>query len=117
MLPFAIAGPVPLAIAVEKLITGEQADKATQRVIVAGDTDFMANAYIGSGANLALAMNVFDWLAGDDDLIAIDIKTASDLQLRLTDLQVLLIGGGFLVLLPLALLASGGVIWFRRKRR
>ena len=114
-----IAGPVPLAVALEKVLPGEdeQQDKATQRVVVVGDSDFIANAYIGVGANLELANHVFNWLAGDDDLIAVDIKNAPDLQLRLDDLQVLLIGAGFLFVLPLALVITGGFIWYRRRRR
>lgn len=114
-----IAGPVPLAAALEKVLPGDgkQQDKATQRVVVVGDSDFIANAYIGVGANLDLASNIFNWLAGDDDLIAVDIKNAPDLQLRLNDFQVLLIGAGFLFVLPLALVLTGGFIWHRRRRR
>ncbi len=114
-----IAGPVPLALALEKVLAGdgEKQDKATQRVVVVGDSDFIANAYIGVGANLELASNIFNWLAGDDDLIAVDIKNAPDLQLRLNDFQVLLIGAGFLFVLPLALVLTGGFIWHRRRRR
>ena len=69
------------------------------------------------GANLSLASNLFNWLGGDDDLIAVDIKNARDTSIRLTDLQVLFLGGGFLVLLPLLLLSAGGYIWWRRRRR
>jgi len=114
-----IAGPVPLAVALEKILAGDndQMDKASQRVVVVGDSNFIANGTIGVGANLDLASHVFDWLAGDDDLIAVDIKNAPDLQLRLDDLDVLLIGTGFLIVLPLALVSTGAFIWYRRRRR
>ena len=112
-----IAGPIPLAVAIDRVLTDGSQDKASQRIVVAGDTDFLANAYIGVGANLNLASNLFAWLAGDDDLIAVDIKSANDLQLQLTDTQVALIGFGFLIVLPLSLMVAGGLIWFSRKRR
>ncbi len=112
-----IAGPITLAVALEKVLTGEQQDKASQRVVVVGDSDFMANAYIGVGANLDLAQNIFDWLAGDDDLIAIELKNAPDLQLQLSDTATMLIGAGFLIVLPVLLLLAGTLIWLRRRNR
>ncbi len=114
-----IAGPVPLAVALEKPLASDapQAQKASQRVVVIGDSDFLGNAWLGSGANLLLAGNVFNWLTGDDDLIAIDIKNAPDLQLQLDDFEVLLIGAGFLLVLPLTLLTAGGLVWYRRRKR
>lgn len=114
-----IAGPVTLAVAMEKVLSSDSTtpDKATQRAVVVGDSDFMANAYIGIGANLDLAMNIFGWLSSDDDLIAIDIKNAPDLQLQLSDTQIVIIGVGFLIVLPAALLITGGLIWLKRKNR
>ena len=112
------AGPVTLAVAIEKTLGDENSssDKAAQRIIVIGDSDFMANSYVGVGANLNLAINMFNWLAGDDDLITVEIKNAPDLQLQLSDTQVLLIGTGFLIAIPLALLVTGTVIWLRRRK-
>ncbi len=47
-------GPIGIAIALEKAIENKiDADKATQRIIVSGDSDFIANSYIGIGANLS----------------------------------------------------------------
>ena len=83
---------------------GSGPDKTTQRIIITGDSDFMANSYIGVGANLSLGLNIFNWLAGDDDLIAIELKNAPDTQLQLDDTEVLLIGAGY-------------VIWLRRRNR
>jgi len=42
-----------------------------QRVVVIGDGDFLANTYLGNGANLELGLNILNWLTLDDALIVI----------------------------------------------
>jgi len=94
-----------------------QQDATEQRVAVIGDGDFVSNAYIGNAANLDLAMALVNWLAHDDKLIKIPVKTSVGTQLSLTKTQSIILGLGFLVVLPLLLLAIGLGIWWRRRRR
>jgi ABC-type uncharacterized transport system involved in gliding motility auxiliary subunit len=113
-----IEGPIGIVLALEKALdeaTDEDTD--SNRVVVIGDSDFVADGYIGTGANLALAMNIFNWLAGDDALIAIEPKRAPDVQLQLDDTEVMLIGVGFFLALPAGLILTGVVIWLRRRNR
>ena len=111
-------GPVGIVMALERTIADESSpDKAAQRIIVTGDSDFMANSYIGVGANLALGLNIFNWLAGDDDIIAIEPRSAPDTQLQLDDTEVLIIGMGYFIVLPAGLILTGIVIWLRRRKR
>ncbi len=113
-----IEGPITIVLALEKMAANATTEEnAAHRVVVIGDSDFVANNYIGTGANLALAMNIFNWLAGDDELIAIEPKRASDVQLQLDDTEVMLIGVGFLLALPAGLILTGVVIWLRRRNR
>ena len=91
--------------------------KAVQRIVVIGDSDFLANAYLGNGGNLDLGMNIVNWLASDDAFISIPVKTATDLTLELSDTLKFIIGAGFLVVLPIVLLGSGMTIWWRRRKR
>lgn len=107
-----IAGPIPIVIALERTI-----DKKNQRIIVTGDGDFLANNYIGVGVNLKLGINIINWLSQDDELISIDPKGSTDTQLKLTDTTILLIGFGFLIVLPAGLTATGFIIWFKRRRQ
>jgi ABC-type uncharacterized transport system involved in gliding motility auxiliary subunit len=111
-------GPIGIVIALERTITDESsAEKSTQRIIVTGDSDFIANSYIGVGANLALGLNMFNWLAGDDDIISIEPRNAPDTQLQLDDTEVMLISVGYFIVLPACLVLAGVVIWLRRRRR
>jgi ABC-type uncharacterized transport system involved in gliding motility auxiliary subunit len=114
-----VIGPIPIVTSLERILTSESAapQKASQRIILTGDSEFLANGYIGTGANLKLGENIANWLTGDDDLIAVDVKNAPDTQLQLTDTQILLIGTGFFLALPAGLLFTGFFIWFRRRKR
>lgn len=114
-----IKGPLPIVVALEKTLNDSNTTtgKATQRIIIAGDSDFLANSYLGIGANLTLGLNIINWLNGDDDLISIEIKNAPDTKLQLDDTEILIISFGFFILLPLAFLSSGLVIWLKRRKR
>ncbi len=60
---------------------------------------------------------MFNWLAGDDDLIAIETRNAPDTQLQLDDTEVMLIGVGYFIVIPAGLILAGVVIWLRRRNR
>ena len=108
-----ITGPLLLSVLMEKRLSPDQ----QQRIAVFGDGDFVSNSYLGTAANLELAMALVNWLAADDDSIAIPVIKTQDSQLILTDQQSLLIGIGFLVVLPLCIFVIGISIWWIRKRR
>jgi ABC-type uncharacterized transport system involved in gliding motility auxiliary subunit len=110
-----IKGPVGIVLALERTIENDS-NKASQRVIVAGDSDFLATRYIGAGTNLSLALNIFNWLAGDDDLITVETKSAPDIQLQLSDSELLLIEAVHRYLLPAVLIFAGVFIWLRRRK-
>lgn len=106
-------GPLRLAYA----LTRKLADGAEQRIIVVGDGDFLSNAFIGNVGNLDMGVRMINWLIHDDRFIDIPVKTAPDKNLQLTPRAVAVIGFGFLIFLPLTLIASGLFIWRRRKNR
>jgi len=100
--------------------TGHQAaadENTGQRVVVIGDGDFLANAYLGNGGNLNLGLNIIHWLSQNGEFINVPAKTAADKTLALSNIASVFIAVGFLFLLPLALFGSGAYIWFKRRRR
>lgn len=108
-----IPGPLMLSVLLEKNISANQ----KQRIAVFGDGDFVSNLYLGTAANLELAMALVNWLVAEEDSIQIPLIKTRDNQLVLSDRQSLLIGIGFLVLLPVSLLFIGICIWWIRRRR
>ena len=106
-----VRGPIVVAAALERSVGARK-----QRVVVTGSGHFLANQFIGTLGNLDLGVNMLNWLAGDDALITVQPRTRSDLTLELTRSGLALLGFGFLLVLPLALLVCGGVIWWRRRR-
>ena len=118
-----LSGPVTLALALnrQRPETADSADTSSaatehqQRVVVVGDGDFLANAYLGNGGNQQLGLNMVNWLAGDERLINIQPTPASDNQLGLTPSQAVIISLGFLVGLPLLFAGIGVGVWWRRR--
>ncbi|HQR60454.1 MAG TPA: Gldg family protein [Methylophilaceae bacterium] len=107
-----IPGPVNIAVAMQR-----KAENVTQRVVVIGNGSFLANAFVASGGNLDLGINIVNWLAGDDKLITIQPKPLKDVNVSLSPTQGTLIFGGFVLVLPLAFLVIGIAIWRRRRTR
>ena len=101
----------------KKADTETAAPAREQRIAVIGDSDFLANSFVGVGSNLDLGNNLFNWLAEDDQLISIRPKSAPDTELELSNTAAIVIGAGFLVVLPVGLIAAGLTIWLRRRKR
>lgn len=106
-----IRGPIVISAALERDVGGRK-----QRVVVVGTSQFLANQYAGLLGNMDLGINMINWLAGDESLITIQPRNRQDLTLELSRAGLSLLGFGFLILLPLAFLITGGVIWWRRRR-
>jgi len=106
-----VPGPIVVAAALERSIGHRK-----QRIVVVGSGHFLANQYVGTLGNLDLGVNMINWLAGDEALITVQPRTRSDLTLELTRAGLALMGFGFLLVLPLAFLVCGGVIWWQRRK-
>lgn len=113
-----VSGPLDIGIAMQRTVAGDDhSDEAKkQRVIVIGDGDFLSNAYLANGANLNLALNIFNWLAEDEILIDIPVRRAPDLAFDLSHTAAVVIRFGVMFGLPALLLGTGFFIWNRRRR-
>jgi ABC-type uncharacterized transport system involved in gliding motility auxiliary subunit len=105
-------GPLTIGLALTRKIANKQ-----QRIVVMGDGDFLSNAYLHNVGNLDLGLRLVKWLSQDDSIIDIPARMAPDYRLQLTPLSIAVIGFGFLIVLPLALMLCGWWIWRQRKRR
>lgn len=115
-----LTGPLDIGISLERELEfeeGENLIRKQQRIVVAGDGDFMSNTFVNNSGNLDLGMRIMNWLSEDDDFIAIPARTANDTQLEFSSFASVIIGFGFLIILPVALLATGLTIWWRRRKQ
>lgn len=109
-------GPITMALALERTVsTGDHETGKSQRVLVAGDGDFLSNAYLGNGQNLDLGNAMIEWLNHNDDFIDIGTVVAPDTQLDISQAGALALLLVFLIIIPLGLLAAGIIIWMKRR--
>lgn len=107
-----LRGPVPLALAAELTEAPRGA-----RIVVVGDSDFLTNVYVRLSGNKDFSLNILQWLVKDDRWIAIRAKEPRFEPLFLRFHQSVGVAGLTIGVLPLALLVTGSLgIWFRRKK-
>ena len=106
-----IPGPVVIATALERTVGDRQ-----QRVVVVGNGSFLSNTFIGNGGNRDLGVNLVNWLSGDDNLITIQPRSTGDSNINIDQTILYLIAFSFLLVMPLAFMITGVVIWWRRRR-
>ena len=106
------AGPINVGLALKR-----DHDNGQQRVAIVRDGDFLSNTYVSNAGNIELGNRIANWLSADDEMITIPTQTRPDARLQLGNTQAIIIGFGFLVVLPIALFATGFIIWWRRRKR
>jgi ABC-type uncharacterized transport system involved in gliding motility auxiliary subunit len=109
----AAAASAPVAAPADKPAADEA--KPESRVVVFGDSDFASNFALGVSGNKDLFMNAVNWLAQQENLIAIRPREADDRRITMTagqQLQVIILS---LFLVPLFVLGSGVYAWWRRR--
>jgi gliding motility-associatede transport system auxiliary component len=107
-----IKGPINLAVAVENSDT-----KA--RLVVFGNSEFVSdnglNMMGGQVGNADIFLNAVNWAAEEETLISVRSKPPTNRQIFLTGEQLRLVFLSTVVLLPLAVIAAGVAVWWRRR--
>lgn len=85
------------------------------RIVVVGNSSFASNAYLMLPGNGDLALNILNWLAQEEDLIAIRPKSSDTrlVQISLSQMRDIFIVTG--ILSPIGILIVGVMVWWRRK--
>jgi ABC-type uncharacterized transport system involved in gliding motility auxiliary subunit len=102
-----LPGPVTLIATI--------ADEET-RIVIVGDSDFVANDVLSQIENgRYLMLNAVNWLAEEEELIAIGPKTNVPRSIRLTAIQEGAVCFGTLILIPAAIVVAGVAVWLKRR--
>ncbi|HVL69871.1 MAG TPA: Gldg family protein [Vicinamibacterales bacterium] len=121
-----LAGPVSLAAAVsapaeqapagaENPEANAETRKPEARLVVMGDSDFASNRWLGISGNRDLFMNAVNWLAQQENMIAIRPKDPEDRRITLTADQDRRIFWITVLIIPGLILAAGVHTWWRRR--
>ncbi|MDH5633428.1 MAG: GldG family protein [Gammaproteobacteria bacterium] len=108
-------GPVTVAISFSR-DNGKQDKGAEQRILVIADGDFLSNSYLGNVGNLDLGLSMANWLSQDDAYVSIPVRAGSDQGLNLSHTAQITIALIFMVFIPLALIVTGVLVWWRRRK-
>jgi ABC-type uncharacterized transport system involved in gliding motility auxiliary subunit len=85
------------------------------RVAVIGDSDFAANGFLGVSGNQDMFLNTVNWLAQQENLIAIRPRDAEDRRVTLTAERQRFTFYISVLGLPFLVLGAGILTWWRRR--
>jgi len=121
------AGPVSLAVAVSSPAADaapvekdgakpdSSAPKPETRLVVFGDSDFASNGGLAVPGNRDLFMNSVNWLAQQENLIAIRPRDPEDRRVTMTAQQQQFVFWLTIFVIPGMLLLAGVQTWWRRR--
>jgi ABC-type uncharacterized transport system involved in gliding motility auxiliary subunit len=109
--------PFPLMVAVEKgAIKDVITERGATRMVIAGDSLFLANRQIESAANRDFAGNAVNWLLERTHLLAgLGPRPIREHSLLMTKTQLHQAQWVLLAGLPGSVLVLGGLVWLRRR--
>ena len=129
-----VPGPVAVAVVVEgkgkkdakdttkagkdegsKNAAKDEANDTGFRLVAFGDSDFLTDGQVANAGNLTLALNTFNWLAHREQALGIPPRAVEHVSLFLSRQQLNMILIVTLLLMPLAVIVTGIVVWRRRR--
>jgi ABC-type uncharacterized transport system involved in gliding motility auxiliary subunit len=109
-------GPLSMAVAVETgRPQGVDVDLGVTRLVVVGTSSVVDNSSLTQG-NLVFFMNSLNWLMQREQLVAVGPKTPDEFRLDMTPSQVRAVYALVILGLPVAVAATGLMVWMRRRK-
>ena len=90
-------------------------DAPTFRAVLMGDGDFASNSFLPYMANSDLLLAAVRWLAREERTTTVKTRIPVPPTILLTGAQSRWLFIFIVVLLPLSVIAIGGVVWWRRR--
>ncbi len=108
----------PLAVAVEKqAVPGVVTGRGNTRMIIVGDSYFLANGPMKMDANREFAGYAINWLLDQPQFTeGIGPKSFTEFRLILTRAQAQTLGWSLLGAIPGGIILFGGLVWWRRRK-
>jgi gliding motility-associatede transport system auxiliary component len=101
--------------AIEGRWPNARAEAKPFRVVVVGDADFASNSFFPYMANSDLALALVRWVVGEERRPSLTPRVPALPTVTLTRRQMQQIFLSVGVVLPLAVMVAGGVVWWRRR--
>jgi len=110
------SGPINIAVALRR-----QVNQQEQRIVIIGNQHFLSNEFIEQGGNKSLAIRILKWASAKYTPLSIQQRITKDAVVvigndRAERYWILSIFNGFQFLLPLLLLITATLTWYRRSR-
>jgi len=116
--PAATPRAYPLAVAVEKkAVPGVVSGRGNTRMIIVGDSYFLANGPMKVAENREFAGYAINWLLDQPQFTeGIGPKSFTEFRLILTKAQVQTLGWSLMGAIPGGIIMFGGLVWWRRRK-
>lgn len=107
------AGPFSVVASAKGKYSGAEGKEFS--MVVVGNSVLFGNQLLYQNLNRDLVLNTAAYLAKEENLISISPKEVQVTQMTITPTQFYVFIFGFIIPLPILLLATSGVLWFRRR--
>lgn len=106
-----------IAAAERGSIKGVLQERGTTAILVTGDSIFLSNQAIDYADNADFAQLAINWLLDQTELLqGVGPHPVKEYKLMMTHAEMNSLSWLFLAIMPGAVLAFGGLVWFRRRR-
>lgn len=111
-----VEGPICLAVAAEKgIIAGVGPDRGSTRLVVVGESIFLANTLLSWEANRDFGSLAVNWLVDRSQLLEVGPRPFNEYRVSLSPSQMRNIRWLLLVVFPGLVMVAGLAVWVRRR--